>query len=518
MNKKLLLFIFLITEITSILFMLFYKVVPTYVADSASYIEAARYLKQGEGLLISPYGTGESVEDNLRPMQLWPPGYPIMIYALELFSINAETAAEIIPRVCFILLPIVFFLVLRYIVRDNIAAICSIFSTFMFYTIFVSLITMSDTPFLFVVLVSIIFLFMSLKKEKLRYALISGLISGFGLLIRNVGCSLVLAAMLGLIAAFIFKLISRRYCVKALLLYSAGVIFIYAPYIIRNIVVCHYIQPFATLPSGLTFFSNIKSYFRAFSDSFFYNVYSTKVIISIFLFLFGVNIFYLLKDKSIIGNNRSSKKILYRLILFLYAASGTLVIILGSIECDWWGTAGVRHLMQYNWIFVVYFMSMAIFIYNKIRKILKFNIRPYVVVLIGSFIVFITILFYFRTIELAISNNYVRNIVNKVENKVAYVSNLPKDTYIASNYGPWLRILTKRSVRKMLNITPQELAKKVSGRRDIIIILFIDGGSSFMNYGYPSWQSIVAKGNIPEGYKVISNDSSAIVLFCPKNI
>ena len=92
MNKKLLLFIFLITEITAILFMLFYKVTPPYTPDSASYIEQARYLRQGKGLVNSPFETVVSVENDLEPAKLFPPGYPIMAYSLELFGIDEKTA------------------------------------------------------------------------------------------------------------------------------------------------------------------------------------------------------------------------------------------------------------------------------------------------------------------------------------------------------------------------------------------------------------------------------------------
>ena len=63
-----------------------------YFPDSASYIEAARSLVQGNGLMrTAPLAR---LDLAVEPLSLWPPGYPLLIAAASILSgLPAEDAA-----------------------------------------------------------------------------------------------------------------------------------------------------------------------------------------------------------------------------------------------------------------------------------------------------------------------------------------------------------------------------------------------------------------------------------------
>ena len=81
-----------------------------WTPDSAAYIEAARSLLSEGQLLIFP---GLYSDENLEPLRLWPPGFPILIGSITLVAdVPAEAASVLIAMLSWVLLgPIVFFTV-----------------------------------------------------------------------------------------------------------------------------------------------------------------------------------------------------------------------------------------------------------------------------------------------------------------------------------------------------------------------------------------------------------------------
>jgi hypothetical protein len=77
-----------------------------FTTDSLIYISTAQNIVEGNGLVFANVFVQPPGPDTL-PLKLHPPGYSFLIAFLHMLGISAHTAALIIPRVFFLLLPAV---------------------------------------------------------------------------------------------------------------------------------------------------------------------------------------------------------------------------------------------------------------------------------------------------------------------------------------------------------------------------------------------------------------------------
>src|SRR5260370_36896248 len=79
-----------------------------FTGDSMMYISTAEHIVRFQGLVFTNFFVQPPVPDVL-PMSLTPPGYPVGIAMLKWMGINEYAAALILPRVCCLCLPFLFF-------------------------------------------------------------------------------------------------------------------------------------------------------------------------------------------------------------------------------------------------------------------------------------------------------------------------------------------------------------------------------------------------------------------------
>ena len=76
-------------------------------SDTPGYIEPARNLNEGKGLLKFSYHT-DPVDEDAEPLKLWPPGFPLLIFilisVLSLYYSKIDFKNEV-----FIIIPLLLF-------------------------------------------------------------------------------------------------------------------------------------------------------------------------------------------------------------------------------------------------------------------------------------------------------------------------------------------------------------------------------------------------------------------------
>ena len=118
-----------------------------YTFDSILYITTAENIVHGKGLLCTNFFVQAPIPDVL-PMSLAPPGYPISIAVLKWLGLNAYVAALLLPRVCFLSLPFLFFPIFKRFFPENISLIASGMCSLTSAVLTCSVIAWSDTPYL----------------------------------------------------------------------------------------------------------------------------------------------------------------------------------------------------------------------------------------------------------------------------------------------------------------------------------------------------------------------------------
>ncbi|MDD5195582.1 MAG: glycosyltransferase family 39 protein [Candidatus Omnitrophica bacterium] len=511
MNTRKLTLIFILTGLISASLLLFLsnKIYP-YSPDGAAYIQAARSLKEGRGLMVPVYGLNP-IEADAQPLILWPPGYPLLICTLSLFNIEESIAARLIPGFIFLLLPYTFFSVLRHIMKDSVALVAAIICSFTSLTITRCLQVNSDIPFLFAALTSMALLFKSIGKDKFWYGLFSGIFAGIALAIRNVGYTIPISVLAGLFISLFFKLISKSRYSRSFLSYIFGFFLSYAPQLLRNIIVFNTINPYNMGLPRYTYFEMIKAFPAALTTTFFsHHPPSLKICILFSFFLIFMTILYVIKDSpdSVKKNSRVTKICLN--ILIIYVLVGSLVIIIFAKTIYSLQEIN-RYLLQYNWFFLSCVIAAMALFYERFKRFFKLRARWYVIFLIVLFLAQ-----QFRILGKTIKDEkpYLE-VFNNLKTISFYISNLPDESYIISNKASDLQILTKKNVHKFhknLNISPEELAKKVTKIRPLVVVL---AGSKMHNSLPKNWLSAYS-GVIPEGYSCVHQDKDVVVLFHDK--
>lgn len=486
--------------------------------DSTDYIEASQNLKMGRGLTISTSGI-EPVRIDRKPLRLFPAGYPIMIYGLSLLGIDTMTAAILIPRLCFLALSFLLFYVLQFIGGDLFAFFVTAGTIFMEVTIHYSFLAMSDVPFMAMALLSFLLLFKAIgrispSKGSLCYGLLSGFAAGFALAIRNVGYSIPLAVGIGLTLGVSLQLFSwKSYC-RTLIVYGIGFILVYGPFLLRNLIVFHALQPYSMDPSELSLLENVRYYILALEDSFVESLedYTGLVFVSITAILgTGVIMLFLSKQINLI-RNKYPHRLAGAFILILYAIFGSAIVILGRTKYRWIEeNINPRHLLQYNWIFLAIIYGVAAFFYRYLPRFMRWKHQ---ILYLGCLIIILAPQWKM------ISDHHIKydqveklDVCKNLSNICKYLRQLPQETYIVSIPTKWpnLKIFSGMPIRKMhKEISPGELAAKVCPYRPLVVILKLREIEK-----YTTWQNTM-KGAIPEGYQIKDCQPDFMILFHPK--
>jgi hypothetical protein len=159
--------------------------------DSVAYLDAARNLLEGNGFVSQG-----------KLMTHYPPGYPIL---LAITSLVSQTEVLVSARILCVLLygvNVFLFGFAAYLCtkRNLAAAICAVcFFVFSVATVSVHFAAMSEAPFITLMFLGFILLNRHMQKPDMRLLLLASLVTGFALVTRYVGVTLLPPAILALV-------------------------------------------------------------------------------------------------------------------------------------------------------------------------------------------------------------------------------------------------------------------------------------------------------------------------------
>jgi len=516
-QKLLLSFIGIAFFLWLLLAMVSKNVTPYSATDSASYIEAAQNFKAGKGLTVSTFGAIPVAQDS-GPLSWWPPGYPLLISLISSFNVDEKSAAVFVPQFFFLLLPPAFFIVFRFFMRDTMAFCSAAIITLMWPTIATAAVASSDIPFLWSTLIAFFFIFRSLDRNLPRDGFVSGAISAVTIAIRHIGYNLVLGIVTGLFLALLSKSIPRVKYFRIQAAYFLGFTIAYLPLFMRNIFVLHTIQPYHLPLARITLFEPALQYFKEIACMLL-GIWPSHGIYILGTILLFLPIIYYLRNCNIYEKFKENP--FKATCFFIFGAyffwAFLLFTLIGPLHL---GQTYIefRLLLPHTWLIVMFFIIATEFFLQQTAIRLKINSKWPV---LTAAIIFLAAQFYTLEVWASRQKPY-RDLLITLEKSTPaldVIRDLPDDSYIISNCGPYLRLLTGRSVRKLsrthIDITPQELADLVCPKRDLYVILVHkDKANEILP---ESWQLINDK-TTPKGYQCRFNDGTIMILYHKKEI
>jgi len=489
------------------------KNIPTYTSsDASAYVEAAHNFKIGKGLQVSPFGINPIAQD-LEPLRLWPPGYPLLISLTSTFITDEKNAAILIPKLCFLLLPLTFFMVFRFFMRDTMAFACAAIISLTWPILLFSMMALTEIPFLVITLISFYLLFRSLDRETPYYSLAAGLCTALAIALRYIGYNIFIGIFLGLTIALLIKTITYQKYIRTQAAYFLGLGLGYLPMYLRNIIVFHTVQPYNLPPGPTTFFGPTIKLSKELACMLLgiWPSHSIYLVASIFLLLAMA---YYIKHSGIAkccqGNPEKTTCVL---ILFSYLLVAFILFAFIGPRLLWSGDIEFRFIIPHYWIIAAFILSAIAFSCKALDGHLNIKQKFSIPILL---IIFFTAQFYALNIWIERQKPALDLFVTLRQSRrtLDAIAHLPQNSYIISNCGPYFRLLTGKSVRKLScvssNFSPQELADLICPIRNLCVILvYMDGVVNILPHG---WPSIDAK-TLPDGYQHILSDGKIVVLY-----
>ena len=168
---------------------------------------------------VVPYG---------QPTAFWEPGYPVFVAILYKIFGNRLIFPIIVQAILWAGIVYILYLLAAQITNHRTGMISALILTFFPVSIYLSGSLMSETLFIFLQILSIHLLFKSFKSYLWWLLLISGILFGLAFLTRSF-CVFWLPVFF--VAIFKFQIKHR---ISAIILWSAGVLIVIAPWVIRN--------------------------------------------------------------------------------------------------------------------------------------------------------------------------------------------------------------------------------------------------------------------------------------------
>ncbi len=132
--------------------LLFGTLIYPFSPDSSAYIEAARNLLAGHGLVLTPKAIQYDLE--YEPLQLFPPGYPLLIALIAALGLPPADVALWLARISWALLPLVAVFCLRPVMATKGAVVVAIMVMLSPGLMGNGYKALSDAPFLLLTMVS----------------------------------------------------------------------------------------------------------------------------------------------------------------------------------------------------------------------------------------------------------------------------------------------------------------------------------------------------------------------------
>ena len=473
-----------------------------FTTDSVIYVSTADHIHHNKGLLFSNFFIQPPELDSI-PTWFAPPGYPILIVVLKFLGINEYTASLTLPHVGFLLLPFLFFMVFTTFMPTTVACLASFVCTFMFSTLKCSLIAWSDVPYLCFSLFSLVAVFRIIAKKTkvaIPFILLAGALSGFSVLVRFVGVTLVASIVTGLIVMTVMRLISVKDFIKTITFYGLGVFMTIAPYLLRNLLAFGVLQPYNTPPSNVPLLTNLHDYLNILAEMIFTHYSFAAVIVMI---IAGGSLWFIFYFKKSIKIKQG--QLIYPLILFIYFFYGSIFLI--AYKTIYYGPEPIddRYLLQVAWIMMGGLVHIFYLLLKKLDSSYTIGIRLITILLLLVFIlaqIFPAMDFYF-------SQKKIKALATKIQHHIPLVEKLPVHWVIVSNVVDMTYYFSKRNTRMLRHYTPYDLLNILGSKRRFVVFLVKE-----LEFSSPSWEYARWWWRNPSGYYRAFSDKD-LDLFVP---
>ena len=219
-----------------------------FETDSTGYIECAESIRRGKGCYVRP--SGGLKPEIWEPMRFWPPGYPILIAAGQIFGFSAMDSSIIVS--C---LSVAFFIALvariaMQMLPIGIALLATLTIAIMPAVVYICPMSGSDGPHLLFATASIACLLAGNRSDSRAWLwfLIGGTLAGIAWGVRYPGISII--ATEGMVnLGYVIVPGPRRKLVNPLFVWVVGVIIGAGPFAIHNYLVFGHTLSYPALPS-----------------------------------------------------------------------------------------------------------------------------------------------------------------------------------------------------------------------------------------------------------------------------
>lgn len=508
MTLKSLIIIFLIVGVASCaLFYFLSPLVFPFTTDSLFYLSTAEQLKLGKGLTFINFFV-QPPEPLFLPLQIHPPGYPFLIYFVNLLGVDVYTAAMLIPRIFFLLLPVAFFMLFHLFLPTRLSLVIALMCTFVFTPLKCALIAWTDVPFLFFSLLSFYFILKALNKtieapafpqSITIFALLSGLVTGGALLLRFVGYALIPSIVLALMLFSILRMIPFRKSAKIAFFYLAGFFFVFAPYLFRNWLIFGTMQPYRLPPSTVSLTGNIKDYLKAIAEIIFTHpalFWVTLVLIA------ALGILFVLKFKFLL--TYQPKIFLGVTLLVLYFLCGSAFLIISKTRYFGPEPINDRYLLQYAWVFMAGLVGAGAYACSLLQKKHTMDVQSLTVLMMLCFL----LIQVFPASDFFVYHSNVLKLKQTMEQYASLVKDkIPSEFVIMSNIPDVAYYCYRRNVRFLNGYTPWGLNKLFEGKHKFAVLLF---KAEVVQAEY--WE-VPGMWIRPPGYRYAYSDQNVDLLF-----
>jgi hypothetical protein len=464
MNKQVSLCLFSLAVVGLLLLIALSPGVFPFTTDSLIYVSTTQQVTTFQGLTFSNFFVEPAVP-NFLPVMLEPPGFPLLIVLLKVFGFNEYTEAVILPRLFFVLLPFLFFLIFKRLTSTATALVGAALCTLIVPVIKCSLMAWTEIPYLFFSLVSIILAIYIVEKKGERHVLLiflAGLVAGYTFFIRYIGITLIASIATGFVVSVFLRIISLRNLIRIFVIYGLGMALVVLPFLIRNHVVFGTIQPYKMPPSLSPFLVNLHDYFRGLAEIFFANRSFEIVMVLIVEAL--VIAFYFRSTQWI---HRNKVAFVSALIVMAYFVYYSVFLIAYKTFCFGSEEIGDRYLAPIVWVIVAGIVYSLNFLLSKLEQLKMLDMKP-----IAGFI----ILTFFLIQIFPLTNFYAQQqklkiLSKEIEHYIPLVQGLPPEYTVVSNIADMTYYFSKRNVRMLANYTPYGLAQILGKKRYAVFII-----------------------------------------------